>query len=172
MEIRFLNSQDVTAYRALRLQALGESPAAFGSSYEQEVRLSLTDFAAKIRPHDEVSGIFGAFDESDRLIGMLGFLRENRPKRSHIGSLWSMYVLPEFRRHGVGAALLDRALAHAQQLDGLRQIILTVTANNIAACSLYKSRDFVVFGLERDALFVDETYFDEEHLVLHFNHDV
>jgi ribosomal protein S18 acetylase RimI-like enzyme len=172
MEIRFLNSQDAAAYRALRLQALGESPAAFGSSYEQEAHLSLTDFAARIRSDDEVSGIFGAFNESNRLIGMLGFLREDRPKRSHIGSLWGMYVLPEFRHHGIGAALLDQALAHAQQLGGLRQIILTVTANNLAACLLYKSRGFVRFGLERDALFVDGTYLDEEHLVLHFNPSV
>jgi ribosomal protein S18 acetylase RimI-like enzyme len=172
MEIRFLTLQDVAAYRALRLQALRESPTTFGSSYEQEVLLSSTDFAARIRPDDEVSGIFGAFDESVQLIGMLGFLRESRPKRSHIGSLWSMYVLPEFRRHGVGAALLDRVLAHAQQLEGLRQIILTVTANNLAAYSLYKSRGFEGFGLERDALFVDGTYFDEEHLVLRFSQDV
>jgi ribosomal protein S18 acetylase RimI-like enzyme len=165
MEIRFLNSQDLAAYRELRLQALRGSPAAFSSSYEQEVRLPLTDFTARIQPHDEVGGILGAFDRSDQLIGMLGFSRESSPKRLHIGSLWSMYVLPEFRRHGVGAALLNQALAHAQEF-GLRQIILTVTANNIAACSLYKSRGFERFGLERDALLVDGTYFDEEHLVL------
>jgi ribosomal protein S18 acetylase RimI-like enzyme len=168
MEIRFLNSQDLVAYRELRLQALRDSPAAFSSSYEQEVRLPLTNFIDRIRPHDEAGGIFGAFDRSDQLIGMLGFSRESSPKRSHIGSLWSMYVLPKFRRHGVGAALLNHALAHAQAL-GLRQITLSVTANNIAACSLYKSRGFECFGLERDALFVDGTYFDEEYLVLGFS---
>lgn len=173
MEIRFLNTQDVTAYHELRLQALRESPTAFGSSYEQEVCLPLTDFAARLRPHDDsASGIFGAFGDSDQLIGMLGFSRESRPKRAHIGSLWSMYVLPEFRNRGVGAALLDEALSHARRLGVLRQIVLTVTANNLAACSLYGSRGFERFGLERDALFIDGTYFDEEHLALHFNHDV
>jgi hypothetical protein len=48
MEIRFLTSEDIGAYRELRLQALQESPTAFGSSYEQEVCLSLTEFAARI----------------------------------------------------------------------------------------------------------------------------
>lgn len=172
MEIRFLNSQDVTAYRDLRLQALRESPTAFGSSYEQEACLTLTDFAARLRPHDDsAGGIFGAFGDSDQLIGMLGFSRESRLKRAHIGSLWSMYVLPDFRSRGVGAALLDEALSHARRLGVLRQIILTVTVNNLAACSLYRSRGFERFGLERDALFIDGTYFDEEHLALHFNHD-
>ncbi|NDJ25538.1 GNAT family N-acetyltransferase [Nostoc sp. B(2019)] len=172
MEIRFLNSQDVVVYRDLRLQALIESPTAFASSYEQESCFSLTDFAARLRPHDDsANGIFGAFGDKDRLIGMLGFSRESRLKRTHIGSLWSMYVLPEFRRQGVAATLLDEALSHAQQIDGLRQIILAVTTTNVAAVSLYKSRGFERFGLERDALFIDGTYFDEEHLALYFNHD-
>ncbi|BAZ40257.1 GCN5-related N-acetyltransferase [Calothrix sp. NIES-4101] len=64
------------------------------------------------------------------------------------------------------AVLLDRALSHLRHLDGLRQIILTVTASNLAASSLYKSRGFEVFGLECDALFINGNYFDEEHLVL------
>ena len=172
MEIRFLKSQDVAAYRDLRLQALRESSTAFGSSYEQEACLSLTDFAARLRPHnDSTNGIFGAFSDSDQLIGMLGFSRESRPKRAHISSLWSMYVLAKFRRQGVGAALLDEALSHARRLGVLRQIVLAVTTNNLAACSLYRSRGFERFGLERDALFIDGTYFDEEHLALHFNHN-
>jgi ribosomal protein S18 acetylase RimI-like enzyme len=173
MEIRFLNSQDVSAYRELRLHALRESPTAFASSYEQEAYFPLTQFAARLCPHDDsANGIFGALDNGDRLIGMLGFSRENRLKRAHVGSLWSMYVLPEFRNRGVGATLLDAALAHARQLGGLRQIVLSVTANNLAACSLYKSRGFERFGLERNALFIDGTYLDEAHLALHFTPDI
>lgn len=172
MKIRFLNLQNVTAYRELRLQALSESATAFASSFEQEACLTLTDFEARLNAHDNyTSGIFGAFDDTERLGGMLGFSRESRPKRAHIGSLWSMYVLPEFRRQGVGSALPDWALSHAQQLGVVRQIILTVTANNLAASSLYKSRGFERFGLERNALFINGTYFDEEHLALHFNHN-
>jgi ribosomal protein S18 acetylase RimI-like enzyme len=177
LQIRFLNPQDGNAYRELRLQALSESPTAFASSFEQEACLTVDDFAKRLSAHDNYnSGILGAFVDreinkeslQESLIGMLGFSRENRPKRSHIGNLWSMYVSPEFRHRGVGAALLDRALSHARKLDALRQVILTVTANNTAASSLYKSRGFEIFGLERDALFVDGNYLDEEHLVLRF----
>ena len=171
-KIRFLNLHDVTAYRELRLQALKESPMAFASSYEQETCLTLTDFAARLQAHNNsTSGIFGAFGDSEQLIGMLGFSRESRPKRAHIGSLWSMYVLPEFRRQGVGAALLDEALCHTQRLGVLRQIVLSVTRNNLAASSLYKSRGFERFGLECDALFINGRYFDYEHLILRFNYD-
>jgi RimJ/RimL family protein N-acetyltransferase len=172
MEIRFLNTQDVVVYRELRLKALRDSPTAFASSYEQESCFSLSDFAVRLRPDDNSANcIFGAFDDADKLIGMLGFSRESRLKRVHIGFLWSMYVLPENRLQGVGAALLDQALSHAQRFAGLRQILITVTTNNLAASSLYSSRGFECFGIERDALFIDGTYFDEEHLALHFNHD-
>ena len=170
MKIRFLNSQDVAAYRELRLKALSESPTAFASSFEQETCLTLVDFAKRLGAHDNsTSSIFGAFNDSERIIGMIGFSRESRPKRAHIGSVWSMYVLPEFRRRGVGTALLDEALSHARQLGVLRQVVLAVTVNNLAASSLYRSRGFERFGLERDALFIDGRYFDEEHLALHFN---
>jgi hypothetical protein len=36
----------------------------------------------------------------------------------------------------------------------------------MAAVSLYRSRGFERYGLERDALCIDGEYFDEEHLVL------
>jgi RimJ/RimL family protein N-acetyltransferase len=168
MEIRFLTTQDVTAYRDLRLHALRESPTAFVSSYEQEAQLSLADFAARLCPnHDSASGIFGAFSDRNHLIGILGFSRETRLKRVHIGTLWSMYILPEFRGQGVGANLLDGAIAHARRLDGLRQLTLSVTAGNVAAGALYRSRGFEPFGLARQATCIDGDYFDEEYLVLH-----
>ncbi|MBD1876013.1 GNAT family N-acetyltransferase [Nodosilinea sp. FACHB-131] len=173
MEIRFLNSEDVAAYRDLRLYALRESPTAFVSSYEQESQLSLADFADRLRSsHDAASGVFGAFSDRSQLIGMLGFSREQRPKRSHVGTLWSMYVLPEFRGQKVGSSLLDRAIFYARELEGLRQIVLSTTASNVAARSLYISRGFESFGIERDALCVEGRYFDEEHLVLRLHPDM
>ena len=50
MEIRLFDSQDVTAYRELRLQALIKSPTAFASSYEREVCLSLTILLLDFKP--------------------------------------------------------------------------------------------------------------------------
>ena len=172
MTIRLLHPGDVTAYRELRLFSLRESPAAFGSSYEAEVTLPPDQFVRRIRPHgDPCNGIYGAFAPAGALVGTLGFSRENRPKRAHIGTLWGMYVRPEARGHGLGGALLDRALDHARQLR-LRKIILTVNAENEAAGKLYRSRGFACFGLEWEALYVAGRFFDEEHLVLHFPNEV
>jgi ribosomal protein S18 acetylase RimI-like enzyme len=167
MTIRFLDFGDLTAYRDLRLAGLKESPTAFGSSYGEEADLPLTEFAARLRPPNKPdNGIFGAFVDDGRLVGVLGFAREYRVKRPHIALIWGMYVSPEFRGQGFGAALVDEAITHARRLGIVRQILLSVTASNMAAVSLYRSRGFERYGLERDALCIDGEYFDEEHLVL------
>ncbi len=80
-----------------------------------------------------------------------------------------MYVSPEFRGQGIGAALLDESIAHARKLGTVRQLVLAVTASNVAAASLYRSRGFERFGFERDALWVDGAFYDEEHMVLFLN---
>jgi ribosomal protein S18 acetylase RimI-like enzyme len=167
MTIRFLGTNDLAAYRDLRLAGLKESSTAFGSSFVDEVDLPLTEFAARMRPQGKPdNGIFGAFLEDRGLIGILGFAKEYRVKRAHVASLWGMYVSPEFRGQGIGAALVDEAIAHARKLDSVRQILLSVTANNVAAGSLYRSRGFERIGLEQDALCVDGKYYDEEQMAL------
>jgi RimJ/RimL family protein N-acetyltransferase len=169
MQIRFLTEAELGSYRELRLEALQESPTSFGSSYEQESRMPLRELAGRLRPNgDLANGIFGAITDPQQLAGTLGFTRENHLKRAHMGSVWGMYVLPQFRGKGIGAALLDHALSHARQLPGLRQVVLTVTSGNIPATALYKSRGFDRFGLQRDALFVDGVFYDEEHWSLIF----
>src|SRR5882762_366740 len=114
MTIRFLGSDDLAVYRELRLAGLKESPTAFGSSYAEELELPSTEFAARLRPPDKPdNGIFGAFVEDRGLLGILGFAREYRVRRSHIALIWGMYVSPEYRGQGFGAALVDETIAHA-----------------------------------------------------------
>ena len=167
--LRRLSTRDVFMYRELRLQALQESPTAFGSSYEEESLRNAETFAAGIQnSHDPAAAVFGIFGEGAGapLLGMLGFGRENRLKRIHSGYLWGMYVMPEHRRKGLAAALLDAALAHARSLGDIRQVTLGVTASNEGASALYKSRGFVRYGLEPDYLCIAGEYHAMEHLIL------
>ncbi len=63
------------------------------------------------------------------------------------------------------AQLLQAALSFASSMEGLRQLTLSVTADNGAAVALYESAGFRVFGREPDALLVDEVLHDEMHMV-------
>lgn len=120
--------------------------------------------AAAASPDDR---IFGAFDDSGALVGMVGFRRESSAKVHHRAYIWGMYTAPEVRGEGIGRMLMDMTLAHARALPGLEHVTLSVVTVNIAARTLYLSLGFVVYGLERRALKLpDGTYLDEEHMVL------
>jgi hypothetical protein len=68
MKIRLLESNDWQAFKALRLEALSLHPEAFGSSFEEESKL--TDEAFQHGYNN--CNIFGAFVD-DELIGCAGF---------------------------------------------------------------------------------------------------
>jgi ribosomal protein S18 acetylase RimI-like enzyme len=164
--IRQLTADDAAQYQALRLRGLQESPTAFSSSYSDEMGRSIAEIVTRLTPAPDGSrSTFGAFVDK-QLAGILAVIRPERAKLRHCVELAGMYVAPEYRRRGLGAALVDRALIHAHSLPGVRQVKLGVNANNRAARSLYQSRGFVRVGVEPEALCIDGRYYDEEMYVL------
>lgn len=157
MLIRRLSPSDVTDYRRLRLRGLRESPAAFGSSYSEEVRQPLKAFGSRVK-QTNFNWAFGAF-EGDRLVAVLNLSREERRKLRHRASIFGMYVTREFRRKGIGRALLEQAIETSRKLRGLRQIGLTVVESNRSAVRLYKAFGFRVFGREKTALCVSGRFY-------------
>ena len=167
MSIRELEARDAPAYRALRLRALEEHPAAFSSSYEQQRDRPLEAFAERLRATSASpdSFILGCFLE-ERLIGTVGLCREEEPKRMHWALITGMHVAAEHQGKGYGRALLEAALARARQMPGLAVVRLGVGIANGAARSLYASLGFETYGIERQALLVDGEYVDEELMAL------
>jgi ribosomal protein S18 acetylase RimI-like enzyme len=161
-----LAAGDAQAYQQLRLRALAGSPTAFSASYSDEAGRSMEEIIDRVTPAADGSKcVFGAFVDT-RLAGMLTFVRPTRPKLQHCAEFAGMIVAPEFRRQGIGGALVDAGLAHARASGGVRQLKLTVNARNAAAKSLYLSRGFSCYGAEPDAICVDGVYYDEEFYIL------
>lgn len=163
MVIRELTPEDAAVYQELRLFALRESPTAFSSSYDEEVDRSLD--IIKKRLGDEVAQTLGAFDQEGELIGMATLYREQHHKYDHKAYLFGMYVSPEYRRRGIGNALLEEVIARARKL-GLSQINLSVNNANEAPVGLYESFGFERFGLEKDAMRIGDDYYDAAYMVL------
>jgi RimJ/RimL family protein N-acetyltransferase len=164
VQVRHLSSADVNAYRQLRLRALKESPESFATTYEEYVRRSIADEADRLTPTPDCFTL-GAF-LGDRLVGSVTFIRQTRRKTVHKASLVGMYVAPEYRRRGIGRALVAEFLRLAAQQPGLEQIQLTVVATNDAARRLYESFGFRIFGTEPRAMKHDDTYWDEHYMRL------
>ena len=163
MLIRHLAPSDAVAYQTVRLAALHESPSAFGSSYEEECDTPLATVESYLAPNAERCK-FGAFIGSD-LVGIVGVAREGARKMRHKAFVRGMYVAPSHRAKGVARQLLERSLAFAASMDGLRQVTLSLTAGNAPALALYESVGFKVFGHEPDALFVDGVFYGDIHML-------
>jgi RimJ/RimL family protein N-acetyltransferase len=164
LAIRRLTPEDAPVYRALRLRALLEHPDAFTSSHAEDNEMPLSTTERRLAA-DSPDWVFGAF-VADELAGIVGLSRERRAKNRHKANVFGMYVAPEHRRHGIGAALLRRVIENAQ-LEGIEQLVLTVTDTNVRARTLYERSGFRSFGVEPRAIRVDGVYYDKNHMI-HF----
>ncbi|WP_454675388.1 N-acetyltransferase family protein [Achromobacter pestifer] len=162
--VRRLTASDAPSLRQLRLEALVETPESFGSSYEEEHTLTLEDIRGWITPLDD-GAMFGLFVD-DTLAGIVGVGRQRKLKTRHKAHIWSMYVAPAQRRRGLGRLLMHAAIAHAQTMRGIRQVQLSVTANNAGAATLYAGLGFTEYGREREALCVNGKLYDETLMAL------
>jgi L-phenylalanine/L-methionine N-acetyltransferase len=79
-----------------------------------------------------------------RVVGSLGIEREKHPVTRHVATL-GMFVDREWRRKGVGSALLAEALRWATEV-GVEKVSLSVYPGNEAAIALYRRFRFVEEG--------------------------
>jgi ribosomal protein S18 acetylase RimI-like enzyme len=160
-----LTSVDAEVYRGLRLQSLRLHPEAYLSSYESEKKLSIVTTRIRLEP-SENNFTLGAFDGEEKLVGIVTFFRESRPKIDHKANIYSVYVDSDVRKQGVGRRLMVELIARARLLPGLEILNLTVTSNNVAAKRLYESLGFICYGTEPKAMKLGDEYLDEDLMIL------
>jgi ribosomal protein S18 acetylase RimI-like enzyme len=147
----------------LRREALERDAFAFAASPEDDVASDLAYVRQALAVHDD-SVTLGAL--SPHLSGTVGLHRDRHRKAAHKVHLWGMYVRPECRGVGVGAALLTSALGRARSMPGVTQVHLGVSETAVAALRLYTRYGFRIWGTEPRALAVSGRFVDEHHLVL------
>ena len=155
VQIRLLMTADARLYREIRLEALKLSPEAFGSTFEHERSQSLVHFEDALTKSD----VFGAFDETDNLVGVAGYRTQGGAKQAHKGLLWGTYVRPIARGAGVAKHLVKAILSHARERVELLQ--LAVVSENETARRLYRNFGFAEYGHEVHALKQSGRYYDE-----------
>ena len=162
--VRRLLADDAPTYRALMLEAYERHAEAFSSSAAERAALPLAWWQARLAGGDNApQRVIGAW-RGDRLAGVAGLSFETGEKLRHKATLFGMAVAEDFRRQGIGEALVQAVLAEAQAHPGTRLVQLTVSDGNRAARALYERCGFAVFGIEPRAVAVGDGYVAKCHM--------
>ena len=164
MPIARLQPAHAADYRTLMLEAYAQHPDAFTASVEERSGLPLAWWEARVSESaDARELVLGAFEDGE-LSGVAGLAFESRPKLRHKATLFGMYVRPASRHLGVGAQLVQAALAAATARPGIVLVQLTVSDGNAAARSLYERCGFSAFGTEPMAVALGDGYVGKVHM--------
>lgn len=136
---RTLSIDDWPEWRALRLEALADAPAAFGSGLADWIDASDERWRSRIR--DVPLNVIAMLDGEP--VGQVSAM--NGSSAGTI-ELISMFVSSSARGAGVGDALIDAVIAWAvgQEASGVE---LSVKVSNLPARRLYERNEFLVCGV-------------------------
>ena len=164
--IRLLTATDLPAYKALRDAGLQHDPEAFTSDFDTDSALPAATYATRLGQPPDDHFILGAFDASGAMLGAVVCQREARLKKRHEAALVGMIIAPAARSRGIGKALLNEFGALVRKLPGLEQVVLSVTASNAHAVSLYEAAGFVRYGLQPRAIKIGNAYHDKAQMLM------
>jgi ribosomal protein S18 acetylase RimI-like enzyme len=160
-EVRRAHLDDAEVLDKFMQRLIGENLSVL---YSKTVSPTLDEIIAFIKVHSDpnISLLVVVIDEG-RLIGMLNADIHRNSQRSHCTN-FGMSVLNEYRRHGVGSALLTELFLWAKNHQ-LKRIELEVFSNNFAAIEFYKKMGFWVEGVKKEAVQVGTGYVDIVQMV-------
>lgn len=96
----------------------------------------------------------------ERIAGTVTLFAVSLAKVRHVVEL-GIAVHPAYRRLGIGRALLEAALTHAESRPELEKVVLRVFGDNEPALRLYQGAGFVEEGRQRDQyIFRDGSHHD------------
>jgi RimJ/RimL family protein N-acetyltransferase len=150
----------------LRLEGLKDSPEAFGEDYDYVMAQPYsiwTDLVA--RSLGECDRVILVAEAQDHLVAMAGVNRSPMKNTRHSGSVWGVYVQPEWRGKGVATALVQACVAWGRN-KGLVTLRLGVIAANPAAIHCYENCGFRSCGVDPKAFFVNGQFYDLMRMTL------
>ena len=144
--VRRISPGEGETLRAIRLRALADAPLAFGSTHAREAAYPperWRDWAEASSAGGGQAFFFAVDETSGAPVGLAsGVIWEAEPETAH---LYAMWVAPEARGQGVGAALVAAVEGWARG-KGYMRMGLGVTSTNEPAIRLYTRMGFIDLG--------------------------
>ena len=129
---------DEGVLRALRLQALTDSPRAFSTTYEREAARTAEDWRKWLAP-----GVTFLVDAGGKACGLVNGAKD--PEDASVVLLRAMWLHPEMRGTGAAHALVESVKAWAKEA-GAAQVRLDVVEDNLRARKCYERAGFRATG--------------------------
>ncbi len=136
VDVRLVGPEAWELWRQGRLQALADSPDAFGSTYEREAAFTEREWRERLGP--DSASVLGCADGVPVAMGA-AFVEADT--WSHVVAMW---VDPAWRRLGLSSRLLDVIVAWADERS--LRTHLDVALGNDAARAAYERYGFVGTG--------------------------
>jgi ribosomal protein S18 acetylase RimI-like enzyme len=141
--IERISRENVQLFKLVRLNALSESPSAFGSTYAREVAFTDAEWLARLERWNGEKGIGFLAMDGGKSCGIAGALLDlEDPTRAQLVSMWTA---PTHRRHGVGQLLVDAVIDWAKSRE-IKTLTLMVVSTNGAAIRFYEKLGFAKTG--------------------------
>ena len=157
IEIREIRVADASAYIELLQRLDRESTFLLWEPGERTITVEA--LRAHMETVDRTQRLHLLATCDDELVGFLVCIRGAVRRLRHRCD-FTMAVLSGHQRNGVGAGLLQATEVWARA-NGIRRIELTVMSHNLAAIALYERAGFVLEGVKRGAIQVDDAPVDE-----------
>lgn len=134
--IRRIRPEDAEAWRDVRLRALLDAPAAFGSTHAETSQRPPEEWTTRAARSSEGfrDALFLA-DAGDQLVGLAGGFCP--PDQNEVRHLYSMWVAPGFRGTGLAERLVEHVVDWST-LGGASRLELWVTSSNGRALRFYR----------------------------------
>jgi len=140
--VREIQAGDWAGFKAIRLEALRESPQAFGAKYADEILLTDEQWQNRVRFYQEDAGtsfMLGFIGEVP--VAMAGAYRDKA--KNGVAHLYSVWTAPAWRGKGVTMQLIE-PLADWARANGLPIMEGWVTTHNERALGFYRKAGFAV----------------------------
>lgn len=165
MHISLLTATHAMAYKALMLHAYEQAADSFTSTPQERALEPDSWWRGRIDDPSGLTWVWGAFARAE-LVGTVAVEYGAKTKTRHKGLIVAMFVHENFRGQGLARKLMRAAIEHGIARQGLLVLQLEVTQGNAPAEKLYKSLEFVPFGVEPMAVWTPEGYRSKVHMWL------
>lgn len=156
MEIVRLTPDDAPRFLALRRAMFDAEAMSFRGAAADDATLGETAWRDRLaRDH-----VYAVMQEDGPWLAVGGLSRLAGEKLDHKGLVWGMYAVPAARGTGAAARILD-ALEEAARTIGLRQLQLTLMADNARAKALYERHGYELYAIEPESVRRGDVYADE-----------